>query len=181
MLTDADFALRRTGITSTDITRLVGESPWGTKCDVYLEKISEAPPTPPTLYQRIGHLLEPLVLELLSEQFHVTLARSATVQHPTLAWALATPDGVGNDCTAEAKVKSVSFARPRELTLQFGNSLVRGCCPRGSRGERLPTRVQYPPSGCFSSSSLFRPIKAHSRRFKYIRSFGFARYVEAAE
>jgi putative phage-type endonuclease len=114
MLTDADFALRRTGITSTDITRLVGESPWGTKCDVYLEKISEAPPTPPTLYQRIGHLLEPLVLELLSEQFHVALARSATVQHPTLAWALATPDGVGNDCAAEAKVKSVSFARPRE-------------------------------------------------------------------
>jgi predicted phage-related endonuclease len=115
MLTEADLALRRTGITSTDITRLVGESPWGNACDVYAEKIAgDEGRREATLYQRIGHTLEPLVLELISEQFGVTLDRSPTIACADIPWALATPDGVGSACVGEAKVKSVSFARPAE-------------------------------------------------------------------
>lgn len=114
MLTPEQLELRRQGITSTDITRIVGESPWGGPPDVYADKISEAPAKLPTLYQRIGHALEPLVCELIAEQFHVALRRSTTLVHPAERWRMSTPDRVGKGCVAEAKVKSVSFQRAQE-------------------------------------------------------------------
>jgi putative phage-type endonuclease len=109
-LTPEQFAIRKTGITATDITRIVGESPFGGPCDVYYDKVTDEPPRPSTLVQRMGNFLEPLVLELIAEHFRITVNPGGTVRHPIYPWVIATPDGVTapNGC-AEAKVKSVLF------------------------------------------------------------------------
>lgn len=120
MLTPEQHAIRRTGITSTDITRIVNESPFGGPADVYLEKITELPPgappfpqRPSTLPQRIGDYLEPLVCELVGELHGLELAPGETVRHPMFPWAITTPDRFVTNAPAlvEAKVKSILFNR----------------------------------------------------------------------
>lgn len=117
MLTTAQLSIRQTGITSTDITRIVGESPYGGPCDVYADKIAtiDHEPQKSTVAQRIGNYLEPLVLELIAEHFKVDIARNTdTIRSHVWPWLLATPDGISgigpsNNAVAEAKVKTVTF------------------------------------------------------------------------
>lgn len=109
-LTAEQLARRRTGITSTDITRIVGESPFGGPADVYLEKISESPPRTSTIPQRIGDFLEPLVCELVAERFRLPeLVQGTTVEHPYFTWALTTPDRTFAGGLVEAKAKTLLF------------------------------------------------------------------------
>lgn len=119
-LTAEQHATRRTGITSTDITRIVGESPWGGPCDVYRDKIDERPSERvSTIAQRMGEALEPLVCELVAEQFGIAdLAPGRTVRHPSMPWVIATPDRVAPmRGVVEVKVKSVVFGG-RDLWMQ---------------------------------------------------------------
>lgn len=90
-LTAAQLEMRRTGIGSTDIVRLSGESPFGTLHDVYREKVSNDV-SPQTESQSLGHRLEPIVCDLIAEKFGLELAPNATERHPILSWALSTPD-----------------------------------------------------------------------------------------
>lgn len=145
MLTSEQLAMRRTGITSTDITRIVGESPFGGPADVYLEKVLEEPvDDKPTIAQRIGNHLEPLVLELIAEQFGIEVAGATTMRHPVHSWAMSTPDGLVSGGfrpggTAEAKVKTVLFhdrdlwhnekATPPFVHVQVQWQQIVACCP----------------------------------------------------
>lgn len=147
MLTEAQHALRRTGITSTDITRIVGESPFGTAHDVYAEKRFPSPAAPPTLPQRIGQMLEPLVCELIAEQFGIELAPGDTVRHPVLPWVLSTPDGLAASACGEAKVKSVYFG-PEWLDHDVPPSWVHVQCQWHMIALRVPVCYVGALLGC---------------------------------
>lgn len=115
-LTAEQIEMRRTGIGSTDIVRLSGESPFGKMHDVYREKVSNDV-TPPTESQSLGHRLEPVVCQLIAEKFGLTLVESTTERHPILTWALSTPDRNvlrGKSRVAVAEAKLVGFAMARD-------------------------------------------------------------------
>jgi len=60
-------AERRTAITSTDMAKILGLSPWGSPRSVYLEKVDPQPPRPMSLAARLGLELEPTVARLFME------------------------------------------------------------------------------------------------------------------
>jgi putative phage-type endonuclease len=91
-LTAAQLEIRRTGITSTDVAKIVGVHPWGSRHTVYLDKLGLSQPTAETLPQRIGNTVERLIVELYESETG-NVARSAGTQcHPTEDWMLGTPD-----------------------------------------------------------------------------------------
>lgn len=98
MLSEADKALRRTGITSTDIVRLMGVGISGGPADVYREKMfpDAVPATSDDPdYFKIGHLLEPIAIQLLQDK-RPTLRVAHNVEtkvHPNARY-LATPDAL---------------------------------------------------------------------------------------
>lgn len=90
-LTEAQLALRRTGLSATDMVTLAGFNDFGSPLDVYAEKLG-APPKAATLAMRMGHAAEPVVMDLLAERYGLHLAPGDTVRHWALDWVLATPD-----------------------------------------------------------------------------------------
>lgn len=112
MLTVEQLRVRKSGLGSTDIVRLSGESPFGTLHDVYREKVADDDPRPPTEAQSLGHRLEPVVCEMIAEKFGLSLRESGTERHPILPWALSTPDRLvvkADACVAVAEAKLVGF------------------------------------------------------------------------
>lgn len=87
------FALRRKGIGGTDITAIVGLSPWKTAFDVFCEKMGLVEPSPPTVRQRIGLAVEPLIRALYEEQTGRRLADKTCIQHPDRPWMCGEIDG----------------------------------------------------------------------------------------
>ncbi len=90
-LTPAQLALRRTGIGASEIGAVAGLDPWRSPVDVYLRKVDEAA-SPTSGPQAWGNILEPIIGEYYAFQNAVTLVGSDTRRHPTVTWALATPD-----------------------------------------------------------------------------------------
>lgn len=91
MLTDEQLAMRRTGLTATDMVKLSGASPWGSAHDVYADKIG-APSHAQNGAMRVGNDLEPIVLGWLARDRGITLTPGTTERHASMPWALATPD-----------------------------------------------------------------------------------------
>ncbi len=109
MLTDAQKALRRSGLGSSDIGAVAGLSPYAGPMDVWLVKRGLAE-VPETEAMRLGTALEPVIADLY-EREHVERGDAlhgllrhpqhvwpstvdGTLAHPSEPWALATPDRV---------------------------------------------------------------------------------------
>mgnify|MGYP006348273601 FL=1 len=92
MLSEADKALRRTGIGSSDVSAIVGVNPYRTKHTVYLDKRGLLDDDPPTLGMRIGHIAEDLIATLYAEETGATLVASPSIRHPKHDWIVGTPD-----------------------------------------------------------------------------------------
>lgn len=92
MLTPVQLEERRQGVTSTDVAKLVGVSPYGTKHNVYLDKRGLVESSQDTLATRIGNTVESLIVALYEEETGATTTKSGTVRHPTEPWMLGTPD-----------------------------------------------------------------------------------------
>jgi putative phage-type endonuclease len=66
---DAWLAVRRTGIGASDAPAILGQSPWVTPLQVYLEKISTAPPAMKmTKRMKLGLAFEPVMRDLYREE-----------------------------------------------------------------------------------------------------------------
>lgn len=92
-LSPEQLAMRRTGISSSDVAAIVGLSPWETAHDVYAKKRGLVPDEEPTLRMRMGTALEDLLAELYTERTGQALVRTGlTYKSPHSAWMLATPD-----------------------------------------------------------------------------------------
>lgn len=92
MLSEADKALRRTGIGSSDVSAIVGVNPYRTRHTVYLDKRGLLDDAPPTLGMRIGHIAEDLIATLYAEETGAALVASPSIRHPKHDWIVGTPD-----------------------------------------------------------------------------------------
>lgn len=94
-LTREDLEIRRTMVTATDQVALAGEAPSRGALAVYMDKVGPLPEVidRPAAPLRIGHHMEGLALELLSEEHELVLRRPCpTTRHPAIAHLGATPD-----------------------------------------------------------------------------------------
>ena len=135
MLTDEQLAKRRTGITATDISALVGMNPWKSELEVYADKCGTMPTKPQTEPMWWGNALE----GALWMRYALSIAPAYTVtewgQTATGAesWMLATPDA------------SVRFAAPtRTLDTQWGVEL-KTAWSFGHKADWEGTQIPFPP------------------------------------
>lgn len=116
-LTPEQLEIRRTRVTATDATAIVGVNPWKNASAVWASKF--APPTEQNQRQKIGERAEAMVMDLLAEERELYLAPAPTVVDPLHTWLCATPDryivtrsdGTGKiQGVAEAKVVGLRVA-----------------------------------------------------------------------
>jgi len=96
-LTAAQRAIRRSGITASDVRALVGEDPYGrTAHDVYVSKVHEEEPLAESEAMALGNELEPIILRRLARKIGLYLLRrdpdTLTVRHRVHVTHVATPD-----------------------------------------------------------------------------------------
>jgi predicted phage-related endonuclease len=91
----SQLALRRTGLTATDMKKLAGVDPHGgTPFDVYVDKVGE--PVNDTeevsMAKRLGHMGEAMACEMVAQERGLVLAPATTERHWAHDWVIATPD-----------------------------------------------------------------------------------------
>lgn len=114
MLTLEQLALRKTGLTASDIAAVAGVSKWRSPLDVYLDKTSPVPEfiDPPSEAQERGNILEPVIAAAFTTLTGLqTMVHGETIRHPSIPWMLATPDyRVGPSSLLECKTSFSWFA-----------------------------------------------------------------------
>lgn len=84
--------LRKTKITATDASSIMGVSPWKTKQQLYYEKLSNDPPSPPNAYMQRGIDLEDLARELFIVKTGIHVFPKVVIKD----WAMASLDGMSS-------------------------------------------------------------------------------------
>ena len=95
------LALRKTKITATDASAILGVNPWKTKFQLYNEKISDAPPAPPNERMQRGIDLEPVARDLFWLQTGEAVKPAIIVKD----WAMASLDGLSDDGAIVLEIK----------------------------------------------------------------------------
>lgn len=103
-LSPEQLAMRRTGLTASDIVVLSGTVPYKkarTVYDLYLDKVRPelVRPTEVTEAMELGHEVEPAIVARAARKLGVAVVYpQTTVRHESIEWAMATPDAliVGN-------------------------------------------------------------------------------------
>lgn len=91
-LSEADKALRRTGIGASEVAAILGLDEHRGPIDVWLEKMGLAFDAS-TPEQEMGHLLEPVIAQMYERRtMSKTVGGCESVRHPEFEWALCTPD-----------------------------------------------------------------------------------------
>lgn len=93
-LSPDQLAMRRDGVTATDIGCIVRANPFRGPIDVWLEKVGQAPPFDETIRSKWGHLIEPVVRNDYAEVHNVRVEVPGTLAHRDHPWRMATPDGI---------------------------------------------------------------------------------------
>ena len=107
-LTKEQLALRRLGLTASDMVALSGTVPFRkrkTVYDVYLDKVhpDKVQPTEITEAMELGHEAEPLIVARVAKKLKLAVAYpQTTVRHAKIEWAMATPDAKAVDSTEYA-------------------------------------------------------------------------------
>lgn len=93
-LTPEQLAMRREGITATDVAAIVGVHPYRSRLNVWLEKRGESPPWEGNADTRWGERVEPILRAHYAELHGVRLEIPGTLAHPDVPWMMATPDAI---------------------------------------------------------------------------------------
>lgn len=91
---EAWLAQRRTGITGTDVSAILGINPWASPLDVWLEKRNQAIPKVQNMAMKLGNLLEPVVATLYEDQTGAELVNPGFLRHKERDWHIGTPDRI---------------------------------------------------------------------------------------
>ena len=100
MLTDADIALRRTGLTASDMVALSGTVRFKrarTVHDVWLDKCHPelAPRTEISEAMELGNAAEPLIVAQTAHKLHMAVDYpQRSRRHREVPWKICTPDGI---------------------------------------------------------------------------------------
>lgn len=113
-LTPEQLALRRSGVSASEVAALVGESPYLTPFDLWCLKQPSAPRVQQNTAMGFGTHLEAAILGIYSERVAPAVSvGSVTLRHPKHPLALATLDGrVVNEARA-VECKAVSWSGER--------------------------------------------------------------------
>lgn len=93
-LTPEQLAIRRGGITATDVAAVLGLSPWRSPLDVWLDKTGKAAPVEENEDMQRGTFLEDGARRWYAHRTGAKVAQPGTVVHPRDSLIIATPDGV---------------------------------------------------------------------------------------
>lgn len=91
-LTPEWFKLRKSKITATDASIIMGVNPWKTITDLYHEKLSDDPPKPPNAAMQRGNDLEPIARDLFILKTGIVVEPRVIVND----WAMASLDGISH-------------------------------------------------------------------------------------
>jgi len=108
-MTEVNLAERRNGIGGSDIAAIVGESPWKTALDVWLDKTGRAEPTPDTPATKRGRFLEGALLNWYAEETGREVELPGLLVNPKRTWQRANLDGDDPRGEAVLECKSASF------------------------------------------------------------------------
>lgn len=93
------LAKRRTGISGTDVSAILGINPWASPLDVWLDKRGQAEPRAESMAMKLGNLLEPVVATLYADETGAELVDPGFLRHPSRDWHIGTPDRITVDGT----------------------------------------------------------------------------------
>ncbi len=94
-------ALRKTKITATDASIIMGASHWKTRIQLYHEKLSDAPATPPNERMQRGLDLEPIARDLFILNHGFICKPQVVVKD----WAMASLDGIDDTGQIVVEIK----------------------------------------------------------------------------
>lgn len=98
---------RKAGIGSSDAAAVCGQSPWSTALEVYLHKTGAVSAPEENVRMRWGTLLEPVLASAYEDVTDTPLRKVPMLQHPRLAWMLASIDRVTIDGSRIVEFKNV--------------------------------------------------------------------------
>ena len=93
-LSPEQIARRREGISASEMAAIVGLDPYRSPIDVFLDKTGRAAPFAGNERTHWGNLLEDPIRNDYATRRGLLVTVPGTLDHPTLPWAKATPDGV---------------------------------------------------------------------------------------
>lgn len=103
--------LRKGGIGASEVSAVVGISPWDTPFSLWLRKSGQIPPQEETIAMKLGHLLEPVIAQLWEEEtgFRIVKASAKDIiyQDPEHPWRKCTPDRIGYEILPNGKKQKV--------------------------------------------------------------------------
>lgn len=94
-------ALRKTKITATDASIIMGASHWKTKVQLYYEKISNNPPTLPNERMQRGIDLEPIARDLFILQTGIFVFPKVVIRQ----WTMCSLDGINEQGDVAVEIK----------------------------------------------------------------------------
>lgn len=99
--------VRKSGIGASEVAAVVGLSPWDTPFSLWLKKTGQIPPEPENVAMRLGHLLEPVVVQLWEDRTGwkavKASAKDIIYQDPEHPWRKVTPDRIAYEVGTEGK------------------------------------------------------------------------------
>lgn len=88
---------RTQGVGASEISAILGMSPYATPYTVWADKMGYAPETEPNMAMRMGNKLEPIIRELFTEEKGLKVRASGLLQSKQNPYLLYTPDGLVED------------------------------------------------------------------------------------
>lgn len=103
-LSPAQLELRKLGYGGSDVGAIVLMNPYKGPTDVYLDKIGQGADFESTQRSRNGHRFEPVARQWYMEEGRpgTVVRQTGTIEHPTIPWWFASPDGVVYESEAAA-------------------------------------------------------------------------------
>lgn len=95
-LTPEQHAIRRTGVTGSEVAAILGLNPWQTRTDVYLDKVGKGVPLQQTQQMEWGLRLEEAIALKYAHEHGAVLWCPGTVRGPE-DWMIGTPDFLAVD------------------------------------------------------------------------------------
>jgi putative phage-type endonuclease len=99
--------LRRDGIGASDISGIMGVSPWTTPFQVWASKVYDLPEEAPSEAMEWGRILESKILdEWLDRRERAAFWRGALIRNKERPYVMATPDAIISEAVVEVKNRS---------------------------------------------------------------------------
>jgi len=127
--TPAWHEFRRTHIGSSDAPVIVGESPYRSALDLYVERTAGAaePDAFTARLFKIGHAMEPVILALYAEETGARVRKGRVYEDRMVPWLSASLDGETDGAIVEAKWSSSSRFRdgvPADVLVQVTHQMA---------------------------------------------------------